>query len=40
MVYDNPGVFADVAAILREHEISRDAVIQRSRSTPVRVPSC
>jgi homoserine dehydrogenase len=38
MVYDKPGVFADVAAILRDHEISMEAVIQRSRSTTEPVP--
>jgi homoserine dehydrogenase len=38
MVYDKPGVFADVAAILRDHEISMEAVLQRSRSTTEPVP--
>jgi len=38
MVYDKPGVFADVAAILRDHEISMEAVLQRSRSTTEAVP--
>jgi homoserine dehydrogenase len=38
MVYDKPGVFADVAAILRDHEISMEAVIQRARSKTEAVP--
>jgi homoserine dehydrogenase len=38
MVYDKPGVFADVAAILRDHEISMESVIQRSRSETEAVP--
>jgi homoserine dehydrogenase len=38
MVYDKPGVFADVAAILRDHEISMEAVIQRARSATEAVP--
>ncbi len=38
MVYDKPGVFADVAAILRDHEISMESVIQRSRSATEAVP--
>lgn len=37
-VYDKPGVFADVAAVLRDHEISMEAVIQRSRSETEAVP--
>ncbi len=38
MVYDKPGVFADVAAVLRDHEISMEAVIQRARSETEAVP--
>ena len=38
MVYDRPGVFADVAAVLRDHEISMEAVIQRARSETEAVP--
>lgn len=38
LVYDKPGVFADVAAILRDHEISMEAVLQRSRSATEPVP--
>ncbi len=38
MVYDKPGVFADVAAILRDHEISMESVMQRSRSKTEAVP--
>ena len=38
MVYDKPGVFADIAAILRDHEISMEAVIQRARSKTEAVP--
>jgi homoserine dehydrogenase len=38
MVYDKPGVFADVAAILRDHEISMESVMQRARSETEAVP--
>jgi len=38
MVYDRPGVFADVAAILRDHEISMESVMQRARSRTKAVP--
>ena len=38
MVYDKPGVFADVAAILGQNEISMEAVIQRARSETEAVP--
>ncbi|MGI9386680.1 MAG: homoserine dehydrogenase [Methyloligellaceae bacterium] len=38
MVYDKPGVFADVAAILSQHEISMEGVIQRARSETEAVP--
>lgn len=38
MVYDKPGAFADIAAVLRDHEISMEAVLQRSRSTTEPVP--
>lgn len=38
MVLDQPGVFADVAAALRDHEISIEAAIQRTRSEADAVP--
>ena len=38
MVLDRPGVFADVAAALRDHEISIEAAIQRTRSEAEAVP--
>lgn len=38
MVVDQPGVFADVAAILRDHEVSMESVLQRSRSPGEAVP--
>ena len=38
MVYDKPGVFADVAAVLGQNEISMEAVIQRARSETEAVP--
>ncbi|MGB0683526.1 MAG: homoserine dehydrogenase [Magnetovibrionaceae bacterium] len=31
-VVDRPGVFADIAAALRDHEVSMEQVVQRSRS--------
>ena len=31
-VVDKPGVFADIAAILRDHEVSMESVLQRSRA--------
>ncbi len=38
MVLDRPGVFADIAAILRDHEVSMEAVIQRARAPGDVVP--
>ena len=38
MVLDRPGVFADVAAILRDHAVSMEAVIQRARAPGEPVP--
>jgi homoserine dehydrogenase len=38
MVVDKPGVFADVAAILRDHAVSMEAVIQRARAPDEPVP--
>ncbi len=38
MVVDKPGVFADIAAALRDHRISIEAVIQRARSKTEAVP--
>ena len=38
MVVDRPGVFADVAAILRDHDVSMEAVIQRARAPGEPVP--
>ena len=38
MVYDRPGVLADIAATLRDHEISIEGVIQRTRSETEAVP--
>lgn len=38
MVYDRPGVFADVAAALRDHEVSMEAVLQRARAPGEAVP--
>ena len=32
MVVDRPGVMADVAACLRDHEVSIEALIQRARN--------
>ncbi|MGE4218676.1 MAG: homoserine dehydrogenase [Alphaproteobacteria bacterium] len=37
-VIDEPGVFADVAAILRDHRISIESVIQRGRNEMAAVP--
>ncbi len=31
-VLDNPGVFADIAAILRDHRVSMEAILQRGRA--------
>lgn len=38
MVLDKPGVFADIAAILRDHAVSMEAVIQRGRAPGEAVP--
>ncbi|MBO43059.1 MAG: homoserine dehydrogenase [Rhodospirillaceae bacterium] len=38
MVYDRPGVLADIATMLRDHEISIEGVIQRTRSETEAVP--
>tara|TARA_B100001121_G_scaffold297317_1_gene303625 strand:- start:540 stop:776 length:237 start_codon:yes stop_codon:yes gene_type:complete len=31
-VVDEPGVFAEIAAILRDHEVSMESVLQRGRA--------
>jgi homoserine dehydrogenase len=38
MVVDQPGVFADVAAALRDHDVSMEAVLQRGRDPGEPVP--
>ena len=38
MVVDRPGVFADIAAIMRDEEISMEAVLQRVRAEDQEVP--
>jgi homoserine dehydrogenase len=38
MVIDKPGVFADVAAALRDNEISMEAVLQRAHNPGETVP--
>ncbi|MBL6948146.1 MAG: homoserine dehydrogenase [Rhodospirillales bacterium] len=38
MVVDKPGVFADIAAVLRDHEVSMEAVLQRTRDPGEPVP--
>jgi homoserine dehydrogenase len=38
MVLDKPGVFADVASILRDHHVSMEAVLQRARAPDEPVP--
>lgn len=38
MVLDQPGVFAEVAAVLRDHEISMESVLQRGRAPGEPVP--
>jgi len=38
MVVDRPGVFADVAAALRDHNVSMEAVLQRGRAPGEAVP--
>ncbi|MAH83457.1 MAG: homoserine dehydrogenase [Rhodospirillaceae bacterium TMED8] len=37
MVVDRPGVFADIAAVLRDHDVSMESVLQRGRSRGERV---
>ncbi len=37
-VVDRPGVFADIAVILRDHGVSMEAVLQRARSPGEAVP--
>jgi homoserine dehydrogenase len=38
MVLDRPGVFADVAAILRDHDVSMEAILQRRHAPDEVVP--
>jgi homoserine dehydrogenase len=38
MVYDRPGVFAEIAAVLRDNDISMEGVLQRARSKTEAVP--
>jgi homoserine dehydrogenase len=38
MVLDRPGVFADIASILRDNEVSMEAVLQRGRAPGEAVP--
>jgi homoserine dehydrogenase len=38
MVLDQPGVLADVAAVLRDQEVSIEALIQRARNPNQPVP--
>ncbi len=38
MVVDKPGVFADIAAVLKEHEVSMESVLQRIRDPGEPVP--
>ena len=38
MVVDQPGVFADVAAVLRDHDVSMESVLQRVRDPGETVP--
>ena len=38
MVVDKPGVFADIAAALRDHEVSMESVLQRTRDPGEAVP--
>ncbi len=38
MVLDKPGVFADVAKILRDHQVSMESIIQRTRRPGEPVP--
>lgn len=38
MVTDKPGVFAEIATVLRDHQVSMESVIQRTRSPGEAVP--
>jgi len=38
MVLDQPGVFAEIASVLRDHEVSMESVIQRGRAPGSTVP--
>ena len=38
MVLDRPGVFADVAGVLRDEEVSMEGILQRTRSPDESVP--
>ncbi len=38
MVVDRPGVFADIASILRDNDVSMEAVLQRGRAPGEAVP--
>jgi homoserine dehydrogenase len=38
MVVDRPGVIADVSAILRDHSVSLESMLQRGRSPGEAVP--
>ncbi|MFQ5763609.1 MAG: homoserine dehydrogenase [Rhodospirillales bacterium] len=38
MVVDKPGVFADIAAALRDHAVSMESVLQRTRDPDLPVP--
>ena len=38
MVLDQPGVLADISAVLRDHEVSIESLIQRGRNPGQAVP--
>ena len=38
MVYDRPGVIADVTAVLRDHGVSLESMLQRGRAPGEAVP--
>ena len=38
MVLDRPGVLADISAVLRDHEVSIESLIQRGRNPDQPVP--
>ena len=38
VVVDRPGVFADIAAALRDNEVSMESVLQRGRAPGEQVP--